>query len=61
MNLELLRSVHALEVGKSLKRNLRSSSYELYEARSVGLVEGPQGAPEPLDLLSRKKEKDQTY
>ena len=50
MDLELLYSVHALQRGEALQRNLGRARHELQELGSVRLVEGTQGPPEPLDL-----------
>lgn len=54
MDLELLDAVHALERGKALKGHLGGACNKLQELGPVGLVEGAQGPPEPLDLGKRR-------
>lgn len=53
MNLEFLRSVHALEGTEALQRNFGRAGDELKELGSFGLVEAAQRSPEPLNLLKK--------
>lgn len=50
VNLELLRAVHPLEGGEALQRNLAGPRHELNQLGPFCLVEGSEGAPEPLNL-----------
>ena len=50
VNLELLDAVHALQSGEALQGHLGRARDKLQEFGPVGLVEGAQGTPEPLDL-----------
>lgn len=59
VDLELLDAVHALQSGEALQRNLGRTGDKLQELGSVGLVEGAQGPPEPLDLWGGKAQSRQ--
>jgi len=55
MNVETVHAIHALQLLEAVKRDLARASDELQKLRSLLLVKGPDGAPEPLDLLRGRR------
>jgi hypothetical protein len=53
MDIEPTKSIHALQLLKSIKRHLRSTRNELQQLSALLLIKGSDSTPEPLDLRGR--------
>jgi hypothetical protein len=53
MDIEPTKAIHALQLPKAIKRHLTRTRNELQQLSALLLIEGSDGAPEPLDLRGR--------